>query len=232
MARYDSYYYRTFHALVRGMLRATLRLQATGVDRVPIDGAAIIAANHQSYLDPLLIGAVIPRELQFMARDSLFKQPLFARLIRSLNAFPVKRGSADLTAIKLSLRLLKDGKALLLFPEATRSADGRIRSMQAGVVTLARRSGAPIVPAALEGAFRVWPRTARLPRPARVWVAIGEPITGDRLKDLDDEAAAALLTTEVRRLHNGLRSRAGYAPFEYAEGGAAMGGDPAPGASG
>jgi 1-acyl-sn-glycerol-3-phosphate acyltransferase len=143
---------------------------------VPAAGAVIIASNHQSYFDPVIVGSCNRRIMQYMARDTLFRNRMFGRLIRTFNAFPVKRGATDVTAIKHSLRLLREGKALLLFPEGTRTADGRIGPAQPGVVALARRSRAPIVPVAVDGVYEAWPRGQRLPRWARFHVAYGEPL--------------------------------------------------------
>ncbi|HRX86733.1 MAG TPA: lysophospholipid acyltransferase family protein, partial [Phycisphaerae bacterium] len=124
-------------------------MRGVGVENVPVRGPAILACNHQSYLDPVLVGAFAKRTLHYMARDTLFRNSYFSRLIRSYNAFPVKRGETDVTAIKQSLRLLKEGKALLLFPEGTRTPNGTVQTMQAGAVALARRSKAPIIPVAV-----------------------------------------------------------------------------------
>jgi 1-acyl-sn-glycerol-3-phosphate acyltransferase len=184
---------------------------------VPARGPVVFAANHQSYLDPVAVGMFTRRELHYMARDSLFRNRAFARLIRTFNAFPVKRGTADVAAIKQSLRLLRDGKAILLFPEGTRTSDGAVLPMQPGAMAIARRSRAPIVPVAIDGMFEAWPRSRRFPRWKRILVAYGEPIAPETLDTLDDGAAGDLITRTVREMHNELRTRAGRRPFEYAE---------------
>jgi 1-acyl-sn-glycerol-3-phosphate acyltransferase len=184
---------------------------------VPAAGAVIIASNHQSYFDPVIVGSCNRRIMQYMARDTLFRNRMFGRLIRTFNAFPVKRGATDVTAIKHSLRLLREGKALLLFPEGTRTADGRVGSAQPGVVALARRSRAPIVPVAVDGVYEAWPRGQRLPRWARFHVAYGEPLDAKMFAKLDDQQAADRLTRAMRDLHNEVRQRAGRPPFEYAD---------------
>jgi 1-acyl-sn-glycerol-3-phosphate acyltransferase len=122
-----------------------------------------------------------------MARDTLFHHPVLRRVIQTLNAFPVKRGTADMGAIRETLRRLKAGKVVLTFPEATRTQDGRIGPMRAGVVLLARKTRVPIVPTLILGAFESWPRTAKLPRPRPVLVAYGTPIDPHQHPDWTDE---------------------------------------------
>ncbi len=195
--------------------------QGMGAERVfalrnvPRTGPVLLAANHQSFLDPMLLTYALPRECHYMARDTLFRNKYFGRLIRLVNAFPIKRGTADLTGMKEALRRLKSGALVLTFPEGTRSTDGRVHPFHPGLFSLIRRAGAPVVPAAVEGAFDIWPRSSKLPRPARVWVEYGLPIPGAALACLDARQAAGELTARVRTLHNPLRRRIGRAPFQY-----------------
>ena len=107
-----------FTFLVRG--------RVFGTHHVPRQGGVLLVSNHQSFLDPVLATLAIPRECNYMARDTLFRQPQFRRLIEYLNAFPVKRNTADLGAIKETLRRLKAGRVVLTFPEGTRTVDGSI----------------------------------------------------------------------------------------------------------
>lgn len=192
------------------------RMRSYGEERVPRTGPVILAANHQSYFDPVIVGAFVRRTLHYMARDTLFKNRWFGSLIRSYNAFPVKRGTADVGAIKESLRRLRAGNGLLMFPEGTRTPDGRVLTMHPGVISIARRSDATIVPVALDGVFEAWPRDRKYPRWARAAVIFGDPLTTADLEGLDDRSAADLLTQRIRALQNELRQRAGRAPFEYA----------------
>ncbi len=186
-----------------------------GLRHVPARGPILLAANHQSFLDPILLTYALPRECHYMARDTLFANPYFARLIRLVNAFPIKRSTADLAGVKETLRRLKAGALVLTFPEGTRTPDGRVQPFQPGVFTIARKAGVPVVPAAVEGAYEVWPRNSRLPHPARVWVEYGPAIPTDAIAGVDAQQAAAELTAMVRVLHNDLRRRAGREPFEY-----------------
>ena len=186
-----------------------------GIRYVPRTGPILLAANHQSFLDPMLLTYALPRECHYMARDTLFRNPYFARLIRTVNAFPIKRATADLAGVKETLRRLKAGALVLTFPEGTRSPDGRVCLFQPGVFTIARKAGASIVPAAIEGAYEAWPRGNKFPRPARVCVQYGPPMPVDRVASPEAKAAAAELTHRVRAIHNDLRRRIGRAPFDY-----------------
>ncbi|MDQ7779748.1 MAG: lysophospholipid acyltransferase family protein [Planctomycetota bacterium] len=152
------------------------RLRSRGPGNVPRTGGVLLAVNHQSYLDPLLVAACVDRAVYFMARKSLFKNFMFGALIRFLGAFPVERDQADTRSVRLAIDLLRGGNVVLVFPEGTRTRDGRIGAMKKGIGMLARKSGAAIVPTLLDGAFEAWPRTAALPAPVPISVGFGKPI--------------------------------------------------------
>lgn len=181
--------YRFAQAICRGAFDLFFSGRALGVNHVPQDGPVLLLSNHQSFLDPVLVALSVPRECCFMARDTLFKQPQFTHLITYLNAFPVKRGTADVGAIKESLRRLKRGEALVAFPEGTRTPDGSVGEMQPGAILLARKSAAPIVPVNIHGAFEIWPRTEKKPKLGPIMLNYGEPITPIQLSRLTDEEA-------------------------------------------
>ncbi|MBK8915118.1 MAG: 1-acyl-sn-glycerol-3-phosphate acyltransferase [Phycisphaerales bacterium] len=183
--------------LCRLVVHTFFRGRVIHANRVPAAGPVLLVCNHQSYLDPVLAGQALGRESHFMARDSLFGGGLFSRLIRFLNAFPVKRGTADVAAIKETLRRLRAGALVTVFPEATRSDDGTIAPMQAGVVLLARKTGAPLVPCMIDGAFEAWPRHARLPRPRRIVVAYGEPLHIAAHADEPDDVLIERVRNEI-----------------------------------
>jgi len=169
------------------------KARRVGLRNVPVEGGALLVSNHQSFIDPVVVGIHIRREVHFMARDSLFTNAFFGRLIAAVNAFPVRRGSADLGAIKESLRLLKHGHLVLMFPEGTRTADGRVQPLLPGMFAIAKKAGVPIVPVLIEGVFKAWPRHQFLPVPGDVVVEYGAPIMPDEFADLSpDELTAAV----------------------------------------
>lgn len=179
------------------LLTFLFRGRVFGTRHVPRTGGVLLVSNHQSFLDPVLATLAIPRECHYMARDTLFHHPTLRRVIEYLNAFPVKRGTADMGAIKETLRRLKAGKVVLTFPEATRTTDGRIGPMRAGVVLLARKARVPIVPTLILGAFESWPRTRKLPVPRPILVAYEEPIYPHQHPDWSDDACVAMVRDRI-----------------------------------
>ena len=174
--------------------------------RLPRRGGVLVVANHQSFLDPVLAAVGMPRPYHPMARESLFRLAPFRWLIRSLYAFPVRRGRVDLGAVREALARLQAGAVVLMFPEGTRTRDGSIGTLHGGPVRIAVRAGVPLVPMVIDGAFEAWPRTALLPRPHTIRVACGRPVSAaDAAAGEPDEVMAALrrqmlgLQAELRR---------------------------------
>ncbi len=157
-------------------------LRSFGRRNVPRTGGVILAVNHASYLDPVVAGCGLIRPVHYMARRTLFRG-LFGVLIRALNAFPVELGSGDSRALREYIGRVKSGNVVLLFPEGTRTSDGRLSPVKAGVGMLAARAGAPIVPAYIDGTFRAWPRKRGLPRKARVSIFFAPPLRPERGRD-------------------------------------------------
>ena len=160
-------------------MRLFFELRSFGRCNVPREGGVILAVNHASYLDPVVVGSALARPVHFMARRTLFWGP-FGILIRALNSFPVEQGSGNLKALREYVGRVKAGRVVLLFPEGTRTPDGRLGPMKAGVGMLAARAGAPIVPTYIDGTFRAWPRKRRLPGRARVSIFLGPPMRPER----------------------------------------------------
>jgi 1-acyl-sn-glycerol-3-phosphate acyltransferase len=160
------------------VMRAAFRLQSVDRRNVPATGPVLLVSNHLSVLDPPLVGSATDRKLTFLAKAELFEIPLFGRFIRALNARPLRREGADASALREALRTLREGRALLVFPEGTRGADdGELREAKTGAGMLAVVSGAPVVPVYITGSGRAWPKGRRLPRRARVTVTFGLPLT-------------------------------------------------------
>jgi 1-acyl-sn-glycerol-3-phosphate acyltransferase len=201
-------WYAVLQQVARVLFVTAFRIRVYGRAHLPRRGGVLVVSNHQSYLDPILAAVGMPRPYHPMARASLFRFAPFAWLIRSLHAFPVKRGSADLTAIREALRRLKGGAVVLVFPEGTRTRDGSIRRLQAGPVLLARRAGVPILPVVIDGAFEAWPRTRLLPRPHPIRVACGRPLSPDELAEGDADALIETIHDRMGVLQRRLRSMA------------------------
>jgi len=177
-----------------------------GVRRIPAAGGVLVVANHQSHFDPPLVGMASPRRMNYLARETLFRFGPFRWLIQSLDAIPIDREGLGLNGIKESLRRLKRGEMVLIFPEGTRTSDGRIQPFRPGFTTLAVRSGAAILPVAIDGAFQAWPRRQLLPRlGGDIRVLYGEPIEPQQAAAMDERALLAEVERRVRQCHDELR---------------------------
>lgn len=172
------------------------RLRVVGRENLP-DGPALICCNHQSHLDPVLVGIACREPISYLARDSLFKGP-FALLINYMGAIPINREGSGLGGIKLTLGRLKSGEKVLIFPEGTRTPNGEMQRVKGGFTIIAKRATAGMVPVAIEGAFAAWPRRQWLPLPRTIQIVIGPPIAADRFKDLDDNQIVEMLEQEMR----------------------------------
>jgi 1-acyl-sn-glycerol-3-phosphate acyltransferase len=191
------------------------RWRVYGRENVPARGAFVLVSNHQSYLDPIFCGGPIKRHMHFLARDTLFTNWFFGRLISSVNTIPVKRGQADLSAMRKIIGKLKEGKGVCLFPEGARTSDGKIKPFKPGFGLLCRRGGAAVVPVVIDGAFECWPRHKKIFSPGSVSVCYGKAITAERVKNMSDKKLADLLTDMLRRMQNDCRIKQGKPPLKY-----------------
>jgi 1-acyl-sn-glycerol-3-phosphate acyltransferase len=160
----------------RAVLRLYGRWQVFGAENVPLRGPVLLAANHLSFADPPTVGAGLRRKAWFMGKEELFRSAPLRWLLGKWHAFPVRRGSGDLAALKRAMRLLNRGEALVIFPEGTRQTSGELGEPEMGVGMIAIRSGAPVVPVLIRGTDRMLPKGARWLRFARVRVVYGQPL--------------------------------------------------------
>jgi 1-acyl-sn-glycerol-3-phosphate acyltransferase len=184
----------------------------------PASGSAVYISNHQSFLDPMLMGIGLRRSMNYMARDTLFRFPLFKQLIASFNAFPVRRGTADLTAMKEAMRRLKSGGQVVVFAEGTRTPDGRIGPMLPGVALLAQRAADWTVPVLIDGAFEAWPRSQALPGPGSVVVQYGRPIPQEQARKMTPDNLVETVRRELIEIQTDVRRRVGRPALDYRKG--------------
>ncbi|TVY04547.1 lysophospholipid acyltransferase family protein [Cohnella terricola] len=144
--------YRFARAILRFVYWLLYRLEVRGVEQIPRDGPLVLCSNHKSLQDPITLGIWVPRKVHYMAKEELFRIPLFGSLIRALGAFPVKRGGVSKEAIRTAITLLQGGNVMGIFPEGTRNES--VGMGKRGAVTMAVRAKAVVVPVALVGEYR------------------------------------------------------------------------------
>lgn len=193
--------YDAFRVVARLIGTVCFRVRWVGSENFPSAGGALVCANHQSFFDPVLVGLTCNRRMNYLARDTLFKSPILAPLIRYLDAIPIDREGGGLAGLKETLRRLKAGEQVLIFPEGTRSRDGEVSALKPGFCSVTRRSKVPLVPVGLDGAYQAWPRTAKLPKLGRIAVVVGEPISPERIAELSDEEVVAELERRIKECH-------------------------------
>lgn len=168
----------TFYQFAKGVVAAVFfplyRIEVKGKEHFPKDGAVLLCSNHIDNLDPPTVGISAPRQVHFMAKEELFRVPVLGGIVRKVGSFPVKRGLSDREALRKGLSVLKDGGVLGLFPEGTRSKDGKLGKGLAGAGFFALRSNALVVPCAVIGTYKPF---------NKVRVFFGEPINLDSLRE-------------------------------------------------
>lgn len=165
---------------------------------VPRRGGVLLVVNHQSYLDPVLIAVYLQRPMSYLAKSELFTNRWFGWLIRSLNAFPVKQGAGDVGAVKETIRRLREGHMLSIFPEGSRTLTGQIGPMQPGASLVVKKAGVPIVPVVIEGSFDAWPKGRKMFRPGSISVMYGPPVDVSGLKASE---ITGLIDRTLRSMH-------------------------------
>ena len=168
-------YYRTGHALSSLVAKLAFDHKAYGRENLIEEGPAILACNHQSYLDPPMIGICCRNDLYYLARDTLFKHKFVGAILAKLNTVPVDRQRGDISAMKAILRLLQQGHRVIIFPEGTRSIDGRLQPARAGLGMVIAKTLAPVVPLRIFGSHDALPKTGGL-KLHPITVVIGKPI--------------------------------------------------------
>lgn len=171
-------------------------------------GPLILAANHVSYLDPIVLGIAIKRQIHFIAKKEVFEVPILGLIVKSLGAIPVDRDRANLASIKKSLNILKNGSILGIFPEGTRSLDGKLLKLNAGLIKIALMSNVPIIPVGINGTFDIYPPGAKIPsflKRKHIYINVGESIYLDNTREKDIEyqkESLSLIENKIKELSN------------------------------
>ena len=174
--------YRIGWHLFRAVYATYFRWHVFGAENVPLQGGVILASNHASFLDPPLVGSGLKRDINYLARESLFRFPVMATVLRSWSVVPVDRDGGGARGLKAILDRLLAGGAIILFPEGTRTKDGKLQPARSGIGLTVIKSQAPVVPVRAFGTFEAYGRNHKFPRPHRVIVKYGQPMNFESLR--------------------------------------------------
>jgi 1-acyl-sn-glycerol-3-phosphate acyltransferase len=166
----------------RALYRFYFRWRVFNAGRVPLAGPVILASNHASFLDPPLVGSGLHRGINYLARESLFRYPGIGALLRSWQAVPVDRDGGGAAGLKAILDRLLAGGGIILFPEGTRTTDGRLQPARSGIGLVVIKSDAPVIPVRTFGTYEAYGRHVKIPRPKRVAVKYGQPMRFEKLR--------------------------------------------------
>ena len=168
--------YRIFYTLAKILARVFFRMRVVHPERMIESGPLILAVNHSSFFDPPLAGICSRRAVYFLARKTLLKWPFFGPLFPDMNVIPVERGGNDMSALREVIKKIREGNGVLLFPEGTRSKDGNIQPARAGIGLVIAKTGAPVLPMRIFGAYDAFPKNSKRLHFSRITVVIGEPL--------------------------------------------------------
>jgi 1-acyl-sn-glycerol-3-phosphate acyltransferase len=192
----------SIQAILRPIFLFWLRYRARGLEHLP-QGGALLLINHQSFIDPLMVGLPLKRPVSYLARDSLFRVPVIGWILRNTYVMPIRREAAGTESIRKSVERLEQGYYVGIFPEGTRSPDGKLGEVKPGFIALVRRTHVPVIPVGIAGAGEALPRRSWWLRPARVHVVFGEPIPVELIEELSQRGREQELVEMIReRMQN------------------------------
>lgn len=193
-------FYQACWSVISPTVRALWRVRTEGKRHIPKKGPAILASNHLSFLDHFVVGSVVRRQIFYISKIEHFERPIRRWLFERWGVIPLRRGASDQEAFQRSLGVLKDGKLFCIYPEATRSLDGKLHKGHTGAARLHLLSGAPIIPVGMVGTFKALPKGKSWPRFNKLRVKFGPPLTFPLLREkADDRATLQTVTNEVMK---------------------------------
>jgi 1-acyl-sn-glycerol-3-phosphate acyltransferase len=190
-------FYRIIRTICRPLLRVYNRLEGRGLENFPMKGPVLIVANHHSYLDAFVLGAVAPRKIHFMVKRSQFRKWFARWFYWGMDAFPVNQDGRDQEALRRAMEILGRGGIVGLYPAGSRSPHRGLQEWRPGVALLAKHAGVPVLPAAICGTHEAFRKGSALPRPTKVMVVFGEPVRFEEGRG----------RVEYQRFVDGLRAR-------------------------
>ena len=197
--------YTIFKTIFFILFKIFWKIEITGSDNIPKKGSLIVASNHVSYLDPVIVGISMKRKVHFIAKKEVFSTVLGNLFFRQLNAFPVDRDKIDMAALKNALNVLQQGEILGIFPEGTRSMNGELKEFKLGIIKIATKAGSPILPVGIIGVYKIYPRGKKFPTlfKHKIIVRFGSPICFSTQKTKDriyQKEKLNLLSKKIKEL--------------------------------
>jgi 1-acyl-sn-glycerol-3-phosphate acyltransferase len=193
--------YRVLRLIARMLCVLWFRIRVEGRHHVPSQGGGMLLSTHQSGLDPILVGLACNRNLNFLARSTLFRNPAFSLLLKTLDSIEIDRERGGLSGLREMLSRLRSGKVVLLFPEGTRTDDGSIGVVKPGFFPIAKRSDVPLIPVAIVGAFECMPKGSKWIFPKPIAVVFGKPIPPEDYRNWSEEQAVRAVATSLGDLY-------------------------------
>jgi 1-acyl-sn-glycerol-3-phosphate acyltransferase len=193
------------------------RIRIYGKENVPKKGAFLLVSNHQSFIDPILCGMRLKQQICFLARASLWESRIYRMLTFAFPLIPVRRGKADMTALKKMVRTLQKKYGICLFPEETRTQNGRISDFKPGFGFVCKKTNAPVIPVVIEGAHKAWHKNKKIFTAGDVDITVCycKPIPPEKIKTLTERQLAQMVTNIERKTQNNLRYKMGLDIYPY-----------------
>lgn len=193
-------FYSICQKLIKGIFFPVYRVEVVGEKNIPQNDGALICPNHFHWLDPVIVGVYLKREIRFMAKYELFQNKLLKKLLKSLGVFPVRRQEADLNAVKTTLKYLKEGQIVGLFPEGTRIKGGDFGKANPGVAMFSIKSGKPVIPVYIKANYKIF---------SKITIIIGKPIDfikykKDKMTNQDYLELSQIVMDEIKKLKEGM----------------------------
>jgi len=193
--------YRSLRLIARMLCVLWFRIRVEGRHHVPSQGGGMLLSTHQSGLDPILVGLACNRNLNFLARSTLFKNPAFSFFLKIVDSIEIDRERGGLSGLREMLSRLRSGKVVLLFPEGTRTQDGSIGIVKPGFFPIAKRSDVPLIPVAIVGAFECMPKGSKWIFPKPIAVVFGKPIPPEDYRNWTEEQAVRAIAASLGDLY-------------------------------
>lgn len=193
-------FYSICQNIVKGLFFPVYRVEVIGEENIPKDDGALICPNHFHWLDPVIVGVYLKREIRFMAKYELFQNKFLKKLLTSLGVFPVRRQEADLNAVKTTLKYLKEGQIVGLFPEGTRIKGGEFGKANPGVAMFSIKSGKPVIPVYIKANYKLF---------SKIKIVVGKPIDYSKYKkekmtNQDYLELSQIVMNEIKKLKEGM----------------------------